>query len=187
MRKTEYWHISDWPYPSVSHEGDYLTTFNLLTLQAIRFTRYFINELGNDASYYESEASALEAAIRKHLIIDGLLLDCLPGNTFHQGVNALGVLLDIFSSDEKKKVIKFIEEQGFASSVILGRSTLRVMQQANRMDFVYKYLFEYEKGWLPMIEKGNLTFFEGYDDIESHCHAWQGFPIRIIQDHLKIK
>lgn len=188
LKKTENWHISDWPYPSVDQDGKYLTTYNLLSLSAIRDLIFFYEELNIPAGELKKVENHLYEAIRKNLIDSkGLLVDCLPGNNNHQGVNALGYLLDIFKEDEKNNVLKFIEDKGFGSSVILGRSTLRVMQRENKMDFILKYLFEFEKGWTPMIEKGNLTFFEGYDDIESHSHAWQGFPIRIIQDYLKEK
>lgn len=188
LQKTENWHISDWPYPTVSHEGKYLTTYNLLALSAIRNLNYFNKELSINNNELVNDEKELLKAIRKHLINDeGLLIDTLPGNNTHQGVNSLGYLLNIFNEDGKENVLKFIEMKGFGSSVILGRSVLRVMQLEGRLDFIYKYLFEFDKGWMPMIEKGNLTFFEGYDDIESHSHAWQGFPIRMIQDYLKMK
>lgn len=188
LRKTNDWHISDWPYPTVNHNGTHLTVYNLLALKALENTAYFLKELNYDKYLkYQIEASALKKSIRKHLIVDGLLIDSLPNKNYHQGVNALGILTNVFLENEKEKVVDFIISKGFNSSVILGRSTLRVLQQENRLDLVYKYLFEYEKGWMPMIKKGNLTFFEGYDDIESHSHAWQGFPIRIIQDALNDK
>ncbi|MDD4090084.1 MAG: hypothetical protein PHY22_00035 [Acholeplasmataceae bacterium] len=185
LKKTNNWHISDWPYPTVNHDGNYLTVYNLLALNGIKNSIYFLKQLKQDYKYYQDNYDSLYKAVRKNLIIDGLLIDSYPGNKYHQGVNALGLLSNVFKEDEKDKVIAFIEKCKFGSSVILGRSTLKVLQQHNKIDLIYKYLFEYEKGWLPMIKKGNLTFFEGYDDIESHSHAWQGFPIRIIQDYLK--
>lgn len=188
LKKTSDWHISDWPYPTVSHEGNYLTVYNLLSLSALNDIIYFYSELSYDANYYQSEKDSLLKSIRKKLInSEGLLLDSYPGNKTHQGVNSLGYLLDVFKDNEKEHIVNYIEQEGFGSSVILGRSTLRVMQQEERYDFILKYMFDFDKGWMPMIKKGNLTFFEGYDDIESHSHAWQGFPIRIIQDYLKNK
>jgi alpha-L-rhamnosidase len=33
-----------------------------------------------------------------------------------------------------------------------------------------------------MIRQGAKTMWEGWDDRDSHCHAWNGYPLRLLQE-----
>lgn len=41
-----------------------------------------------------------------------------------------------------------------------------------------------DPGWGYMIAQGAETMWEGWDDIESHCHAWNGYPARLLQEYV---
>lgn len=177
--KNNEWHISDWPYPEVNQDSKHLTVENLLTLEALRIYDDLV-----DAPEYKAIYKQLKEAIRKHLMKDGLLADGSLKNDFHQGVNALGLEYNIFNSDEIEKVITFIKSKRFGSSVILSRSVVKIMFKYGELDFAFKYLFGFEKGWKVMMDKGYKTFWEGFDDIESHSHAWNGHPVKFIQKYV---
>ena len=35
-----------------------------------------------------------------------------------------------------------------------------------------------------IIRSNSLTMWEGFDDIESHSHAWGMYPVRLIQEYM---
>jgi alpha-L-rhamnosidase len=41
-----------------------------------------------------------------------------------------------------------------------------------------------QPGWGHMIAKGYKTIWEGFQDIESHSHAWNAYPARIFAEYL---
>lgn len=179
IRKNPEWHISDWPYPTVNHDSDHLTVENILTLNAL-----ITHDTLTQTNTYSKVIKTLKNAIRTHLMKDGLLSDGSNLLNFHQGINAFGIEMDIFLPEEIESVIKYIKSKGFGSSVILSRSVVKSLFEHGEHEFAFKYLFGFEKGWKQMMDLGYQTFWEGFDNIESHSHAWNGHPVKFIQQYV---
>ena len=57
---------------------------------------------------------------------------------------------------------------------------LRLLFEEGLQDQAYHLLSKPDDpGWGYMIAQGAETMWEGWDDIESHCHAWNGYPARL--------
>jgi alpha-L-rhamnosidase len=184
IKKDDGWHISDWPYPSVDHESDYLTVQNLLFIQALDA----LMKLPNSTLLPREELQAIKTEhvknVREKLMSNGLLVDCLGSLNKHQGVNALGVQAGVFKNEEIDHVLNHIVSMNFSSSVILGRSVLRTLFDHRRTEDALAYIFDHDKGWGTMLRAGANTLWEGFDDIESHSHAWNSYPVRMVQEYL---
>lgn len=180
IRKDDHWHINDWPYPDVDMNGDYLTAENIWVYEALSIYERFCDELHMEHACIVSPGMVREG-IRNNLMKDGLLVDHEKTDQTHQGVNALGVNQGIFDDDEINHVLNHIESSGFSSSIILGREVLEALLENGRFKSAYQYLFGYERGWESMLEKNGKTLWEGFDDMESHSHAWGSYPVALLQ------
>jgi alpha-L-rhamnosidase len=59
------------------------------------------------------------------------------------------------------------------------------MFENGKSDEAYKLISrEQYPGWGYMLRQGAKTLWEGWDDKESHCHAWNGYPIRLLQEYV---
>lgn len=181
--KNNSWHISDWPYPTVEQEDNYLTFENMLLYKSILlFEKLTDKEVFK--TYYLQIANKLKDAIKKHFKVNGLYKDNLNSKNYHQGIQAFALSVDLFELDEIDKVLNYIVEQNMSSSIILGRTVLEMLLKYRRVDEALAYVFDFKKGWGHIIRKNSPTMWEGFDDIESHSHAWGMYPIRWIQTYV---
>lgn len=182
VKKTNRWHISDWPYPTVNQDGDYLTVHNLLVLISLEKMSHFSQVLNKEDIYY-LDYIKLKDNIRKHLINDGLLIDSYHYNYHHPGVNALGIEAGVFTEKELPKAQQFITTE-YRTSIILSYFILKAALKYNLIDFALEYIFNEYYTWGKMIKKNSKTLWEGFMDIESHSHAWGSYPIRLLQEYM---
>lgn len=179
VKKTPGWHISDWPYPTVNQEGEYLTYENMLFYRVLKM---YVS-LYNHASY-EIILKSLKVAIIKNFKTKGLFSDSLNSNNKHQGIQAFALLNGFYGIDETDDVLKYIVEQGFDSSIILSKFVIEALFSYGYINEAFEYIFSYEKGWGHIIEEKSPTMWEGFDNIESHSHAWGLYPLKMIQKYV---
>ncbi|OMF32270.1 alpha-L-rhamnosidase [Paenibacillus sp. FSL H8-0548] len=183
------WHISDWPYPSVDHEGEFLTVQQIKLLQAIRIvaeTAAFVGETELSASYRQS-AEQLASNILKHLYDQplGRVKDCYRSKRAHQGVTAIALYADVIPSSDREKAIAFVADMPWECRTVLSLPLLRMLFENDREAEAFAILNRREyPGWGYMIAQGARTMWEGWEDIESHSHAWNGYPARLLQEYV---
>lgn len=197
--KSEYWHISDWPYPEVSHEGKYLTVQNCKAYRCLYLMAKMAGILGNkeDKIYFSEIAEKLRSKIVEN-IYDAekmVFADSCGGNlnkwrdkSASQAANVAAAyygVADILNENERNSIIKYILEQGHTCKTLLSVDLLKLLfengYEKEAFSLINKDTYP---SWGYMIKKGYKTIWEGFDDKESHCHAWNAYPTRILQEYI---
>ncbi|MCU6712508.1 glycoside hydrolase family 78 protein [Paenibacillus sp. J5C_2022] len=183
------WHISDWPYPTVEHEGDYLTVQQLKAWQALIITADTARILGHEAesAAYAEQAKQLRDGILAHLYNADTkrLRDSSSSAQAHQGVNALALHAGILPPEDEAAVLAYAAGRPWESKTVLSLPLLRVLFDNGLREQAYRLMTKTEyPGWGYMIAQGATTMWEGWDDIESHCHAWNSYPSRMLQEYV---
>ncbi|GIO89179.1 alpha-L-rhamnosidase [Paenibacillus lactis] len=183
------WHISDWPYPTVEHEGEFLTVQQIKAWQALRIAAEAADVLGKaeDQEMYERQAAALRSGILT-LLYDPfrkLLRDSSGSQAFHQGVNALAIYAGLLPEEDREAAVEAVAGMPWESRTVLSLPLVRLLFEEGRSELAYQLLSKSDNpGWGYMIAQGAETLWEGWDDIESHCHAWNGYPARLLQEYI---
>ncbi|MFX3635987.1 MAG: family 78 glycoside hydrolase catalytic domain [Candidatus Pristimantibacillus sp.] len=183
------WHISDWPYPTIEHKGEHLTVQQIKAWQALRITSEAAAILGyaSDSETYASQAAALQTAILAHLYdpSTGKLRDSSDSTAAHQGVGALALYAGLLTGEDHKAVLAGVTDRPWECKTVLSLPLLRVLFENGYQALAYHLLSKQDyPGWGYMIAQGATTMWEGWDDIESHCHAWNGYPARLLQEYI---
>ncbi|MCM3747026.1 glycoside hydrolase family 78 protein [Paenibacillus pasadenensis] len=188
--KSEWWHISDWPYPVVDDSGSALTVQNTKLYQGVRDLERIaaLIGLGKESRQWKSDADALSAAIADSLfdIETNGFMDSYGSPARHQGVNALAVLAGLAPpSADRKKLLRRIATEAWEARTVLSLPLLKLLFQEGMGDEAYSYIHRTEyPGWGYMIAQGSPTLWEGWDDRESHSHAWNGYPVRLLSEYV---
>lgn len=183
------WHISDWPYPTVEHEGEYLTVQQIKAWQALRILSEAAALLNraDDSAAYAAHAQKLQVSVLNGLY-DGsgkLLHDSSGTTATHQGVNALALYAGLLPTKDREAALKAVAGKPWESKTVLSLPLLRLLFEEGLQDQAYHLLSKPDyPGWGYMIAQGAETMWEGWDDIESHCHAWNGYPARLLQEYV---
>lgn len=185
----EDWNISDWPYPTVDESGEFLMVENSLFYRNLVIMQEVAQLLGKGE---DAESFGRKAALMKNCILEHLydpekkrFADGKGASHAHQGVNALAFLYGLVPEEDRQACLTFIEEEGFGSSSLLMNEVLRVLMENGREQAAYKLLCRTEQpSWGYMIEQGFQTMWEGFQDKESHSHAWNAYPARILSELL---
>ncbi|MCQ6562116.1 alpha-L-rhamnosidase [Paenibacillus mendelii] len=183
------WHISDWPYPTVDHAGDFLTVQQIKAWQALRIAADSAHLTGRieEGAAYAAQADKLQSSILQHLYDPDLkrLRDSSESEATHQGVGALALLAGIIPSTDRDSALAYVAEKTWESKTVLSLPLLRLLFESGRPEIAYGLIRREEyPGWGYMIAQGAKTMWEGWDDIESHCHAWNGYPARMLQEYV---
>lgn len=183
VKKNKEWHISDWPYPKVDESKNYLTYENMLFYRVMSL---YINMFDHQdtTEYFKTFLDNFRLNIIKVFKHDGLFVDSHQSKSKHQGIQAFALLNGFFEAHEVNDVLDYIIAQGFDSSIIFGRYVVEALFEFDRFDDAYTYMFEKDKGWGNIIKNGSLTMWEGFDDVESHSHAWGLYPVYFIQKYV---
>ena len=81
--------------------------------------------------------------------------------------------------------VSHLENTPWESSTLLTLNVLQALFRNGRTEAAYRMLTaDEERGWGVMIKKGYGTMWEGFSDIESHSHAWNAYPARILAEYL---
>ncbi|WP_152392744.1 alpha-L-rhamnosidase [Paenibacillus guangzhouensis] len=190
LHKSAWWHISDWPYPTVDESGDVLTVQNTKLCRALRLLAKMAAIAGLDGDIESWTAMSIRSA---RTIANSLFdsesngfMDSLGSPSQHQGVNALALLEGLAPrTADASAILKRIAEQAWEARAVLSLPLLRLLFDHGYADKAYALLRKTDfPGWGYMIAQGSPTMWEGWDDIESHSHAWNGYPARLLYEYV---
>lgn len=183
------WHISDWPYPTVDYDSDYLTVQNMKLYYALKVVAEASEITGDleSSENYAKQAERLKDSILLHLydpdkqkFVSGFGL-----TQVHQGVNALALHYDLVPEADRQAVLDYVANSPWESKTVLSLPLLRVLFDHGKAEDAYRLIHKEDyPGWGYMIKQGSKTMWEGWDDIESHSHAWNGYPARMMQEYI---
>jgi alpha-L-rhamnosidase len=185
----EGWHISDWPYPNIEHKGDYLTVQNCSLFNTLNIMEKAAAVLGRekDVEFYLKEAEKLKNAILKYFYKKNKkrFLDSIESTQSHQGTNVVAYQWGLVPAEDKAEVLNFIVSEGMNCKTLLSLNLFQILFENGREEEAYRLLNSTNyPGWGHMKEKGYKTIWEGFDNIESHSHAWNGYPARLFMEYL---
>jgi len=183
------WHISDWPYPTVEHEGEYLTVQNIKLFAAVTILVQSAQLLGrqNEGKGYLKKADALKENILKHLydLKYRRFRSSIGSSQAHQGVNALALYNGLVPEQDRASILEFISTKEWESKTVLSLPLLRALFENGKQEEAFRLIHKGDyPGWGYMMMQGSKTMWEGWDDIESHSHAWNGYPARLLQEFI---
>lgn len=183
------WHISDWPYPSVAHEGEHLTVQQIKLLQALKIASRAADLIGEpqDGAYYAEQAERLLGHMLERLYDRqaGLFKDSSDATQTHQGVTALALYADAMPEADRERALAYVADKPWECRTVLSLPLLRMLFDNGRESEAFAILDRRTyPGWGYMIAQGAKTLWEGWEDIESHSHAWNGYPARLLQEYV---
>lgn len=186
----DYWNFVDWSFgpwrPELPIGGTPPSTFDgnssvlsLLYVYALQKANIIFTEIGNleKAAYYNDIAVKIKNETYE-LCWDaskGLLADSPSKTTFSQHANALGILVDIFPTNENKNIIlKALNDKDVLEASLYFK--YYVFKAANKSGLSENYV-ELLEPWVKMINMGLSTFSEKPEPTRSDCHAWSAHPL----------
>jgi len=87
--------------------------------------------------------------------------------------------------EDRERAIASVAEQSWECRTVLSLPLLRMLFDNGREAEAFALLDRTEyPGWGHMIAQGSPTMWEGWEDIESHSHAWNGYPARLLQEYI---
>ncbi|MEF3309988.1 family 78 glycoside hydrolase catalytic domain [Paenibacillus sp. GYB004] len=183
------WHISDWPYSTVQQTAPFLTVQNIKLVLAIEAMADMAAVLGKqiEAQSYEQMAQKLRVSVVEALFDReiGLFRDGFQSPNYHQGVNGLAVYAGLLPEEAVSKALETIAEMKWESRTVLSLPLLRALFEGGKQEKAYRMIASPDyPGWGYMIRSGAKTMWEGWDDINSHCHAWNSYPLRLLQEYV---
>lgn len=183
------WHISDWPYPDIDESGEYLTVQNckLYNAAGLLSRMALILGLNEDVAEIDLYADALKESIVKHLYRPDIkrFVDSSGSNQTHQGTNVVAYRYGLIPEDDREAVLEYIVQENFGCSTLLTLDLLKLLFENGKGREALKLIDSTKQpGWGYMIAKGYKTIWEGFSDIESHSHAWNAYPARILVEYL---
>jgi len=183
------WHISDWPYPTVEHKGEFLTVQQIKLYLALEVVVKAAQLIGKpeDAARYRSVADRLAESLRAELYdYDGKRFrDSSESAQTHQGVTAIALFAGLVPEGDRAEALEYVAAKMWECKTVLSLPLLRVLFENGREAEAFALLNRREyPGWGHMIMQGATTMWEGWDDIESHSHAWNGYPARLLQEYV---
>jgi alpha-L-rhamnosidase len=183
------WHISDWPYPDIDHSGRFLTVQNCKVFHVLELMSETADvlEFDRDSRFFGEKADKLKTAIVKHLYNKetGRFADCYGSSESHLGTNVAAYRYGLVPESGKAELLEYIASAGMGCKTLLALNLFQILFENGRGEQAYKLLNSTEyPGWGYMIGKGAKTIWEGFDDIESHCHAWNAYPARLLGEYI---
>ena len=181
-------HISDWPYSSIDEEGDALFVENaylLMGLGRLAEISSLLNRPG-DHAYWLAEHTRLAGAIRNAFFDPeaGLFRDTPVSEKHHPGVNALAAEAGLFRTGELAGAMKYLASAPYETRVILSWNYLKTLFENGCRQKAFDLLADPSARWGLMASQGSKTIWEGFEDIESHSHAWNCYPLRLLQEYI---
>ena len=68
--------------------------------------------------------------------------------------------------------------------MIRSYDLLKVLFENGYKAEAYTFLTDPRTRWGAMIAQGSKTIWEGFEDIDSHSHAWNCYPARFLQQYV---
>ncbi|XID95863.1 family 78 glycoside hydrolase catalytic domain [Paenibacillaceae bacterium WGS1546] len=183
------WHISDWPYPTVEHEGRHLAVQQIKLAQALGAVSRAAELIGraDEALALGAEAERLRENILAHLYDRQAkrFRDSSDSSAAHQGVTALALHAGVVPAEDREEALAYVAGKAWECRTVLSLPLLRALFDNGREAEAFALIDRREyPGWGYMIAQGATTLWEGWEDIESHSHAWNGYPARLLQEYI---
>lgn len=188
-RKPYVWHISDHPYPKIDNRGEFLTIQNMKLAHGLNLMAAMARILG-----YESEAEQM--AVRSEQLARALhaqmydtermrFRDSFGSENSHQGTNVVALHYGFVPLEDRPSLLDTVAGQGLQTQTLLSLNLLHVLFQNGQEAAGYRLLTKTDfPSWGYMIRQGSRTIWEGFQDIESHCHAWNAYPARMMVEYI---
>ncbi|MBP1996074.1 family 78 glycoside hydrolase catalytic domain [Paenibacillus eucommiae] len=183
------WHISDWPYPTVDDKPLYLTVQNVKLYQAAHIVSETAKIIGNEqiSVTYRQHADQLKEHIVKHLFDkeNKRFRDGLNSEQAHQGATGIALYAGVAPEEDREALVQYAASRPWECKTVLSLPLLRMLFENGQQEAAYRLINRTEyPGWGYTIAQGTATMWEGWDDIESHSHAWNGYPARMLQEYV---
>lgn len=179
-------HISDWPYPRVDEEGEYLFVINCKALMAAERMEALCEFVQpEDKFLWKQASSGLAASMRAAFWNEerGLYRDTPTSPSCSKAVNALAFRAGLFAGREES-ALPYLASEPFDTRVIRSYDLLKVLFENGYKAEAYAFLTDPRTRWGAMIAQGSKTIWEGFEDIDSHSHAWNCYPARFLQQYV---
>lgn len=181
-------HISDWPYSDIDNNGSALFVENVYALQALKRLSEIAKLLGDEDghSFWLTEHTRMARDIRRAFWDEsaGLFRDTPVSSQHHPGVNTLALEAGLFAEAERPAVLRHLLESPFRTRVILSWNYLCTLFENGYAQQAWEFIMDPSTRWGLMMAEGSKTIWEGFEDIESHSHAWNCYPLRLMQQYI---
>jgi len=185
------WNISDHPEKQACGDdpGKAPTVCNILLYDSLNHLSKIATLLGKDedAAVWASKAVALRAAINSNLLNHetGMYYKHYGTTATNEGITAMAINLGVAEPNQLEQQMNAIAVKGLAStSVVLTYEVFRCVMEngtAAQKESVYERII---RTWGPMMNAGDSTCWEGFRDENSHSHAWNAYPARIMLEYM---
>ena len=186
--RTAVMHISDWPYPNIDEDGDALFVENVYALKGLKRLAEIAALLNrkDDHDYWLAEKNRTARDIRRAFFDEkeGLFRDTPVSEKHHPGVNTLAVEAGLFRPGELPRAIDYLAKPPMETRVILSWNYLKALFENGHAQKAFELISDPTARWGLMIAEGSKTIWEGFEDIESHSHAWNCYPLRLLQEYI---
>lgn len=189
IKKPLHWHISDHPYPEIDHSGDYLTVQNLKLAHCLNLMAEMADLLDDEAdtARMKEYSRALTEAIMTNLYDaeHKRFRDSYGSEQSHQGTNAVALHYGFVPPEDKPHALEAVAAQGLQTKTLLSLNLLHTLFRDGKEEEGYRLLCKTDfPSWGYMIRQGSRTVWEGFRDIESHCHAWNAYPAKLMIEYV---
>lgn len=183
------WNISDWPYPTVDDSGNYLTVQQLKLANALRIAAKVADLIGRkrEKAIWTERAETLVKNIEQALFDPSrsAYRDSFGSLYAHQGVTAYALYANLIPEEHRSQALIYAASREWECKTVLSLPLLRAFFEQGEAARAYGILSSREyPGWGYMINQGASTMWEGWEDVESHSHAWNGYPARLLQEYI---
>ena len=181
-------HISDWPYSEIDENSKYLFMYNGYLIKCLREMLDLAKLLGKkeEAAYWESELDRGRKAMFKWFYDEkaGFFKDTPESDKHNTAVQVMAVLTGLFPISETNRILHWLPEAPFETKVIMSWDYLSLLFRFGFKQQAYDMIVDPDVRWGRMMKEGFRCIWEGFEDIESHSHAWNAYPMRLMQEHL---
>lgn len=181
-------HISDWPYSFIDENDTYLFMYNAYLIQCLDRTAELAGLLGHgeDADYWSGEAALGRKAVRARFYDpeSGFFRDTPSSEKHNTAVQVMAFELGLFPEGEAERIAAWLPGAPFETRVIMSWDYLSLLFENGCAQEAYDMLTDPSARWGRMMAEGCRTIWEGFEDIESHSHAWNAYPLRLFQQYL---
>lgn len=184
------WHISDWPYSQVDDENvSHLTVENCLVYHNLCIAAKIANILSVPyaADRYHAVAVNLKQAVNTYLFDPDKMLfrDGLGSQNCSQAANTACFYYGLLNGQDPQDLLDKIVAMPFGCSVIMTNRLLHILFTHGKQEEAYRILSSQgQPSWKYMMSLNYRTIWEGFSNIESHCHAWNAYPARFMQEFI---
>ncbi len=185
------WNISDHPEKTACKDdpGVPPTVVNILLYDSLNHLSKIATLLNKteDAAIWSAKAEKQRVAINLHLLNHetGLYYQYHGAEETNEGITAMGINLGVAEPYMLEKQMAALSVKGLTNTSVVLTYELFNAVMANgtavQKEAVYERII---RSWGQMINAGDSTLWEGFEDKNSHSHAWGGYVGRIMLQYM---